>query len=110
MSQYTETALRQSLDAIDRFRRRVHTVGWIVVAGTLVMYARLGYLGWTTDNLERLLGASVAALTFLITWVGFSIILIVTRTTSRILRAIELLSRGPDGASRPAEPAGPPSP
>ena len=36
---------------------------------------------------------SVAALTFLIAWVGFAIILIVIRTGTRVLRAIELMAR-----------------
>jgi hypothetical protein len=57
------------------------------------MYVRLEYLHRTTDNLERLLGASVAALTFLIAWVGFAIILTVIRTGTRVLRAIELTTR-----------------
>jgi hypothetical protein len=56
------------------------------------MYARLAYLHRTTDNLEQLLGASVTALTFLIAWAAFAIILTTTRTTKRILRAIERLS------------------
>jgi hypothetical protein len=93
MSQDVETTLKRSLDAIDGFRRRVYAGGWIVVVGTLGMYARLAYLHRTTDDLERLLGASVAALTFLIAWTAFAIILTTTRTTKRILRAIELLSR-----------------
>jgi hypothetical protein len=35
----------------------------------------------------------VTALTFLIAWAAFAIILTVTRTTKSILRAIELTSR-----------------
>jgi integral membrane sensor domain MASE1 len=49
--------------------------GWVVVVATLGMYARLAYLHRTSDNLERLLGASVTALTFLIAWAAFAIIL-----------------------------------
>jgi uncharacterized BrkB/YihY/UPF0761 family membrane protein len=90
MSHKNETTLQKSLDAIDSMRKRIYATGWIVVVATLAMYARLTYLHRTTDNLERLLGASVTALTFLIAWAAFAIILTVTRTTKRILRAIEI--------------------
>ena len=90
MTGETETPLQRSLDAIDRMRRRILTVGWFVVVATLAMYARLAYLHRTTDNLEPLLGGSVAALTFLIAWATFAIVLTITRATKRILRAIEL--------------------
>lgn len=93
MSDETEIALQKALDAIDSFRKRVYIAGWVVVVGTLGMYARLAYLHRTTDNLEQLLGASVTALTFLIAWAAFAIILTTTRTTKRILRAIERLSQ-----------------
>ena len=93
MSQETETALRETLDAFDRYRRRIQTIGWVVAVLTLGMYARLEYLHRTTDDLERILGASVAALTFLIAWVAYSIVLILMRATRRILRAIELVAR-----------------
>ena len=93
MSDETGAALRKSLDAIDSFRKRVYVTGWVVVVATLGVYARLAYLQRTSDNLERLLGASVTALTFLIAWAAFAIILTVTRTTKSILRAIELSSR-----------------
>jgi hypothetical protein len=93
MSHETGDALQRSLNAIDSLRRRVYLLGWIVVAATLAVYLRLAYLHRTSDNLEQLLGASVAALTFFITWVGFAVILIVTRTAKSILRAIDLSSR-----------------
>ena len=90
MTGETETPLQRSLDAIDHMRRRILTVGWLVVVATLAMYVRLAYLHRTTDNLEPLLGGSVAALTFLIAWATFAIVLTITRATKRILRAIEL--------------------
>jgi RNA polymerase sigma-70 factor, ECF subfamily len=93
MSHETGDALQRSLNAIDSLRRRVYLLGWIVVAATLGVYLRLAYLHRTSDNLEQLLGASVAALTFFITWVGFAVILIVTRTAKSILRAIDLSTR-----------------
>jgi len=56
------------------------------------MYARLAYLHRTTDNLGQLLDASVTALTFLIAWAAFAIILTIIRATKRILGAIEIAS------------------
>lgn len=85
--------LRKSLDSIDRYRRRITILGWIVAAATLGMYFRLAYLHRTTDNLERLLSASVTSLTFLIAWVGFAIVLTVTRAARQILRAIDLATK-----------------
>jgi len=92
MAHESNAVLKKSLDSIDSFRRRIVVAGWIVVVATLGMYARLAYLHRTSDSLERLLGASVTALTLLIAWVAFSIILTITRTTKSILRAIELSS------------------
>jgi hypothetical protein len=101
MTHEKETALQKSLDAIDSFRKRVYAAGWVVVVGTLGMYARLAYLHRTSDNLERLLSASVTALTFLIAWAAFAIILTITRTTKRILHAIEISSHANDKSYEP---------
>ena len=93
MSLESGAALQKSLDAIDSLRKRVYVGGWVVVAATLTVYARLAYIERTSDNLERLLSTSVMALTLLIAWAAFAIILTVTRTTRSILRAIALSSR-----------------
>ena len=94
MAYEPHAALKKSLDAIDSFRKRILMTGWFVVAGTLGLYGRLAYLHETTDDLERLLGASVAALTALIAWAAFAIVVIITRTARSILRAVEVSSRG----------------
>lgn len=90
MSQETETALRKSLDAIDSIRRRVLVGGWLGVVVTLGAYAYFYYVLRTSDNVEHVISASLTAMTCLIAWVGFAIILIVVRMTMRILRAIDL--------------------
>ena len=95
MSLETDLTLQKSLDAIDSIRKRIFISGWIVVAVTIGMYARFAYLQRTTDDVERLLSAAVAALTFLIVWAAFAVIMCVMRMTKRILRAIELSSRAP---------------
>ncbi|MCM3876680.1 MAG: hypothetical protein NEA02_09710 [Thermoanaerobaculia bacterium] len=90
MSQESETALRKSFDAIDRIRRRVLMGGWLAVVVTLGAYAHLYYVSRTSHDVEKLVGASVTALTCLIAWAEFAVILIVIRMTTRILRAIDL--------------------
>lgn len=102
MSQETDTALQKSLDAIDSMRRRIHGVGWLVVVLTLGAYAHLAYVQRVSDNLERLLGAAMFAITCLVAWATFAIVLVVVRMTRRVLRAIDLAA---DRAS-----SGPPEP
>jgi len=97
MSPETDTALQKSLDAIDSMRRRIYGVGWLVVVLTLGAYAHLAYVQRVSDNLERLLSASVLAVTCLVAWATFAIVLVVIRMTRRVLRAIELASnRSPE--------------
>ena len=90
MSQEPETALRKSLDAIDSIRRRVLVGGWLAVVVTLGAYAYFYYVLRTSDNIEKIIGASVTAVTCLIAWAEFAVILIVVRMTMKILRAIDL--------------------
>ena len=90
MTQETETALRKALDSIDRIRIRVLAGGWLGVAMTLGAYAYFYYVMRTSDNVERIVSASLTALTCLIAWVGFAVILIIVRMSGRILRAIEM--------------------
>lgn len=100
MSPETDMALRKSLDAIDSMRRRIHVAGWLVVVLTLGAYAHLAYVQRVSDDLERLLSASVFAVTCLIAWTAFATILVVIRMARRILHAIDLaLNREPSEPS-----------
>ena len=90
MSPETDMALRRSLDAIDSMRRRIYMVGLFVVASTLGAYGHLAYVQRVSDNPERLLSAAVLAVTCLIAWATFAIVLVVIRMTKRILHAIDL--------------------
>ena len=90
MSPETDMALRKSLDAIDSMRRRIYGVGWFVVVSTLGAYAHLAYVQRVSDNPGRLLSAAVLAVTCLIAWATFAIVLVVIRMTKRILHAIDL--------------------
>lgn len=85
--------LRKSLDAIDNIRRRVLAGGWLAVLVTLGMYARLYYVLESSPSVQKAIGASVAAVTCLIAWTSFAVILIVIRMAKRILIAIELTAR-----------------
>jgi len=90
MSQETETTLRKSLDAIDGIRRRVLVGGWLAVVVTLGAYAYFYYTLRTSNDIEKIISASVTALTCLIAWAEFAVILIIVRMTMKILRAIDL--------------------
>ena len=94
MSSETDTALRKSLDAIDSMRRRIHGVGWLVVVLTFGAYAHLAWVQRVSDNLERVLSAAVLAVTCLVAWATFAVVLVVVRMARRILHAIDLASRG----------------
>ena len=110
MPENVESPLRHSLDVIDAMRRRTQLFGWVVVVVALAAY---GHLAWVqrSHNVERILNASVLALTTLIAWVSFAVILIMMRMTRRILRAVELAVRDlppPEGGAELArEPARP---
>jgi len=109
MPENVESPLRRSLDVIDAMRRRTQCLGWVVVAVALAAY---GHLAWVqrSHDVERILNASVLALTALIAWVSFAVILIMMRMTRRILRAVELAGReipSPEGAELARKPARP---
>lgn len=93
MSAESESALRRSLMIIDSIRRRVLLGGWAAVVITLGAYAYFYYVLKTSDNIERIISASVTALTCLIAWAEFAVILIVVRMSMKILRAIDLALR-----------------
>ena len=64
-----------------------------MVALTLGAYGHLAWVQRVSDNLERLLGAAVLAMTCLVAWATFAIVLIVIRMAKRILHAIDLALR-----------------
>ena len=90
MSQETETVLTRSLKTIDAIRLRVLVGGWLAVIVTLGAYARFYYVMQGDQDLGRLISAAVTAMTCLIAWATFAVILIVIRMTLRVLRAIDL--------------------
>ena len=99
MSQESETVLRNSLDAVDRFRRRVIAAVAALFVVTVVGLASLmgsaaarvgGNAGQT-----KIQFTSVAAQMLFVTLCTVVVALYITRMTKTILRAIELMSREP---------------
>ena len=88
--QQLDTQLRNALDAADGIRRRVSTGGWLAAAITMAAYLNLWYVHRTTHDVARLVVAGITALTCLLAWTTFAVILVVVRMTKRILRAIDL--------------------
>jgi len=102
MSQDSETVLRNSLDAVDRFRRRTIAgiaalfVVIIVVLGSLMgaavsgMTERSAFAGQT-----KVLFTSVLAQMLFLTVCTVIVAGYITRMTKTILRALELMSKEP---------------
>jgi hypothetical protein len=93
MSGDAETVLTKSLKAIDGIRRRVLVGGWLAVLVTLGAYVRFYYVLEGSAGVDQVVSTAVMALTCLIAWTTFTVILIVIRMTSRILRAIDLATK-----------------
>jgi len=91
MSQGIETALRRSLDAVDRYRRRL--VWLLAIAGLTVVWEfyRLAQIAPTGD-VPGMIVSAVMVLFFSTLGVGVIIVFQLTVATRRILRAIELAS------------------
>ena len=98
MSQEPDTVLRNSLDAIDRFRTRV-AVAVVFLFVTLVVG-----LGWLMAKAGAHIGGNAGQIKILFTSVIAQMIFVavctvviafqITRMTKMILKAIELSSRG----------------
>ena len=97
MSQESETVLRNSLDAVDQFRRRtiagvaVLFVVIIVALGSLMSAAAVRVGGNAAQT--KIQFASVAAQMLFVTLCTVIVALYITRMTRTILRAIELISK-----------------
>ena len=98
MSQEPDIILRNSLDAVDRFRTRV-TAGIVLLFVTIVFT-----LGWLMATAAARTGGNAGQTKILFTSVAAQMVFVavctvvvafqITRMTKTILRAIELSSRG----------------
>ena len=101
MSQESETVLRNSLDAVDRFRRR--TIAGIAALFMAVVVALGSLMGAAVSGITeksafagqtKVLFTSVVAQMLFLTVCTVVVALYVTRMTKTILKAIELMSGG----------------
>jgi hypothetical protein len=91
MSMETDSPLQNALKTIDSMRKRILLGGWAAVVITLAAYGRFYYVLRHGESAARVIDASVLALTCLIAWTTFAVILTIVRMTRKILQAIDLL-------------------
>ena len=94
MVQDENTTLRQSLDAVDRHRRRMFVGFTIVVIVKAIAQFRLGLAG-TANDVPKMLTVVLVVLMLWISAMAIAIIVQLTKMTKTILRAIELATRPP---------------
>ena len=94
MAQDENTILRQSLDAVDRHRRRMFAGFTIVVIAMAIAQFRLGLAG-TANDVPKMLTVVLVVLMLWISAMAIAIIVQLTKMTKMILRAIELATRPP---------------
>jgi len=94
MAQNENTILRQSLDAVDRHRRRMFAGFTIVVIVMAIAQFRLGLAG-TANDVPKMLTVVLVVLMLWISAMAIAIIVQLTKMTKMILRAIELATRPP---------------
>jgi hypothetical protein len=99
MSEESETVLRNSLDAVDRFRRRAIAAVAILFVATVVGLASLmgsaaARVGGNAGQTKILFTSAASQMVF-VTLCTVVVALFITRMTKTILRAIELMSQAP---------------
>ena len=102
MSQESETVLRNSLDAVDRLRRRAVAgvaVLFVITVFTLgsLMGAAASRVGSNGGQAKMLLTSAAAQMIF-VALCTVVVSLYITRMTKTILRAIDLMSKEPPNA------------
>ena len=97
MSQESETVLRNSLDAVDRFRRlAIAAVVLLFVVTVLTLGSLMGAAAarvGSNAGQAKMLFTSAAAQMIVVSLCTVVVALYVTRMTKTILRAIELMSK-----------------
>jgi len=97
MSEHSETVLRQSLDAVDRLRRRAFAVAALVILASLAVFVPLLVIAVesrTAPAAIKVLYAASILQVIVIALCTAVIQLSMTRTTRMVLRAIELMANG----------------
>jgi hypothetical protein len=99
MSEESEAVLRNSLDAVDRFRRRAIAAVVVLFVATVVGLASLmgmaaGRAGGNAGQTKILFTSAASQMVF-VAVCTVVVALYITRMTRTILRAIELTSKAP---------------
>jgi cation transporter-like permease len=99
MSHESDTTLRKSLDAVDRFRRR--TIAAVITLFAVIVLALGSLMGAATARVgggagqAKILFSSVVAQMVFVSLCTVVVALYITRMTKTILRAIELTTQEP---------------
>ena len=95
MTQEKEAILRKSLDDVARIKRRQNFAFVVLLFTVMIGLVWLGRL--STDpaiDVRRMLLLAVCFLCFLMTYVAMGIATVITKMTSKLLSAMELVSKG----------------
>jgi uncharacterized membrane protein len=94
MSEEPEGILRKSLDDVCRAKKR-QTFVFIILFVTVIVC--ILFLGRVSENpatdVRRMLFLSVGALLFMMVYVAMAVAMVITSMTTRVLKAIELVSK-----------------
>ena len=92
MVQSDESALRQSLDYVDRLRKR-----WIITFGITAFLSQAAWFllifGFKSADVKATIVLATLALAMCVFGGVFLLVLHITRMTLRVLQAIELVSK-----------------
>jgi hypothetical protein len=95
MTQEVEGILRKSLDEINRMRKRQ------AVAFVILLFTVMGWLLWLgrlgaspVIDIGKTIAVAACFVVFVMTYVGMAIAMVITKMTTKMLSAIELVSKG----------------
>ena len=90
-----EGILRKSLDEINRMRK-FQAVAFVILAFTVMCWlVWLGRVGASpVIDVGKTIVVAACCVVFLMTYVGMAIAMVVTKMTTKLLNAIEIVSKG----------------
>ena len=95
MTQENETILRKSLDEVVRVRRRQNLAFVVLLFTVMIGLVWLGRLSTNpATDVRKMLLLAVCFLCFLMTYVAMGIAMVITKMTTKVLSAMELVSKG----------------
>jgi hypothetical protein len=95
MTQENEAILRKSLDEVVRVRRRQNLAFVVLLFTVMIGLLWLGRLSTNpATDVRKMLLLAVCFLCFLMTYVAMGIAMVITKMTTKVLSAMELVSKG----------------